>query len=147
MTGKGKCGAFFAHTRTCAMLTGNTRRRLPGFYFAERSLCASTLPSRVSSRLMRKSELDPKVLRCAFLLLLPQARRPAQRAQGHASPCSSQLSGLWLGGRDCDFNPATFHMSEFLADEVKLVGALVDRTDHGPMLHRIVVPQLGEYDG
>ena len=43
-----------------------------------------------------------------------------------------QLSGLWLRGRDCDFNPATFRMSEFLADEVKLVGALVDRTDHGP---------------
>ena len=54
MTGKGSVRAFFAHTRTCAMLTGNTRRRLPGFYlFAERFLCASTLPSRVSSGLTR----------------------------------------------------------------------------------------------
>ena len=67
--------------------------------------------------------------------------------KGPKDTCSSQLSGLWLRGMDCDFNPATFRISEFLADEVKLVGALVDRTDHGPMLHRIVVPQLGEYDG
>ena len=70
-------------------------------------------------------------------------QRPVQIAARRSRCEESQLSGLRLRDRDCDFNPATFRMSEFLADEVKLVGALVDRTDHGPMLHRIVVPQLG----
>src|SRR5829696_9450688 len=57
--------------------------------------------------------------------------RPGVRAITRA------LSGLRLRDRDCNCNPATFRMSEFLADEVVLLGALVDRTDHGPMLHRI----------
>src|SRR5215207_9722346 len=38
------------------------------------------------------------------------------------------LSGLRLRGLDCDFNPTTFRVSEFLADKFILLGALGDRT-------------------